>query len=252
MKAPPDTISLRLISGAKKLELLPSFKHLKSLWCFDINDDKLEFISRCQSIESLYIENLRTPNLGRLRNLINLKLLGIETCSKPTSLDAIAGLKSLSGLAITHFKNVHDLGPLAELSSLRALAVGGSMWTRMNVNSFKPLEGLRNLEFLSLTNIKALDESLRPLGELINLKRLDIANFYPMREFAWLSQKLKSTECSWFEPFVDLRLWQCQKCSRSTMLMLTGKRKSRLCKLCDAGALEDHVQNWTQVTRKVD
>lgn len=67
----------------------------------------------------------------------------------------------------------------------------------MRVSTLEPLEELRRLELLHLTNIKAEDESLRSLERLTNLRNLDLANFYPMREFARLSQRLQSTECTW-------------------------------------------------------
>src|SRR5205823_12591042 len=154
--------------------------------------------------EALYIENIKTETLGALKKLTNLRVLGVETCSRVASLAAFSDLQSLSGLAITHFKNVHNLDPLGNLRELRALADSGSMWTRMQVDTFRPLEQLENLELLHLTNIKTEDESLRPLAGLQNLKQLDIANFYPMSEFAWLSQRLRKTECMWFQPFNEV------------------------------------------------
>jgi Leucine-rich repeat (LRR) protein len=200
VKAPLDSTSIRLISGAQKFDKLPSYGALKALWCFDIDEKKLRSICECATLESLYVENVKTENLGCLDKLVNLKILGVESCSKATSLTAFHGLQSLSGLAITHFKNVHDLRPLANLRSLRALAVAGSMWTRMQVDTLKPLEELKGLELLHLTNIKAEDESLSPLAALQNLRQLDIANFYPMSEFARLSQRLRTTRCAWFQP----------------------------------------------------
>ena len=250
LKAPPDSAGIRLISGARNLEKLPSYKNLKTLWCFDIDGKKLGSISECPSLDSLYIENIKTENLGCLGRLPNLRILGVEGCSKVTSLEAFGELRSLSGLAITHFKNVHELGPLAELKSLRALAVAGSMWTRMQVDSFKPLEELRGLELLHLANIKAEDESLRPLALLQNLKQLDIANFYPMSEFAWLSEKLGTTECAWFRPYSDMKHMACKRCKRATMVMLTGKRKPTLCTQCDKKALDKHFRDWHDFTGK--
>jgi hypothetical protein len=249
-KAPLDTSSICLTSGAQQFEQLPAYKNLKALCCANVDTNKLASICDCTSLEALYIENIKTDNLGCLKALSQLKVLGLESCSKATSLEAFSELQSLSGLAITHFKNVHDLGPLAELGSLRALAVAGSMWTRMQVDSFKPLEGLSNLELLHLTNIKAEDESLRPLGALQNLKHLDIANFYPMAEFAWLSQKLATTACTWFQPYVEMKHMACKQCSRATMLLLTGKRKPALCSQCDKTALEKHVHDWNAIAAK--
>lgn len=251
MKAPLDTSRVRLISGAKHLEKLSAYTHLKALWCFDINESQLDSICACSTLESLYIENIKTENFDCLKNLSNLRILSIETCSKAASLEAFAELQSLSGLAITHFKNVHDLGPLAKLGSLRALAVAGSMWTRMHVHSFKPLEKLKNLEFLHLTNIKAEDEILRPFAALQGLRQLDIANFYPMSEFAWLSQRLRTTECTWFKPYIEMKHVECNKCRKTTMVMLTGKRKPTVCKLCNKQVLEKHIREWNGFTEKV-
>jgi hypothetical protein len=197
-----------------------------------------------------FTERLRIDNFGCLKKLTNLRVLGLESCSKITSLELFSEFQSLSGLAITHFKNIHDLRPLAELISLRALAVAGSMWTRMQVYSFGPLEGLKNLELLHLTNIKAEDESLRPLGSLRSLKRLDIANFYSMNEFAWLSQKLKATECTWLRPYSEMKHTECRKCGRATMVMLTGKRKPTLCSQCDKKALDKHLYEWNKIREK--
>lgn len=246
-KAPPQTSRIRLIPGARGFETLPSYKNLKALWCFQINEKKLRSISECTSLESLYMENIKTANLGYLKQLTNLRLLTVESCSKVTSFEVLGELQSLSGLAIIHFSNVHNLDPLTELGSLRALAVAGSMWTRMKVESFRPLDGLKNLELLHLTNIKASDESLRPLGGLRNLKYLDIANFYPMSEFAWLSQQLKTTECTWFRPYVEMTHAECKKCKNATMVLLTGKRKPTLCSRCNQKRLERHVLEWNEL-----
>src|SRR5262245_28017793 len=130
---PHDASSVRLISKTQNFETLSSHRELTALWCFDIDESKLRSICDCTSLESLYIDNIKTENLGCLRKLTNLKILGIESCSKVTSLELFSELQSLSGLAIIHFRNAHDLRPLARLKSLRALAVAGSMWTRMQV-----------------------------------------------------------------------------------------------------------------------
>lgn len=249
-KAPPDAVDLRLVSGARNIAKLPSFKNLKSLWCFDIDGAKLRSICDCASLESLYIDNVKTANISGLNKLANLGVLGLEACFKAVSLEDLSELKSLSGLAVIHFKNVRDLGPLAKLDSLRALAVAGSVWTRMRVASFDPLGQLGGLELLNLVNTKAEDESLRPLGGLRKLKRLDIANFYPTSEFAWLSRRLPTTECAWFRPFVEMKRSECKKCGRDAMVLLTGKRKPMLCRFCDKTALEKHVLEWNKLTRE--
>jgi len=242
-KAAADAVRIRLVSKAKHIDKLPTFPRLKSLWCFDIAAPQLESICRCVSIESLYIDNVKTEDLTGFTRLPELKVLGLERCSKVNSLVDLADLQSLEGLAITHFKNVHDLAPLSRLTNLRSLAVAGSMWTTMRVESLKPLERLTNLEFLHLTNIKASDRSLRPLGGLTKLKKLDIAGFYPTSEFAWLSRRLPSTECSWFKPYVEFEFSRCKNCD-GPKVMLTGKGTTTICVTCDKSRLEKHLREW--------
>ena len=55
------------------------------------------------------------------------------------------------------------------------------MWTKMQVDTLKPLEELKNLEYLPHANIKAENTSLSPLAMLQKLKQLDIANFFQCR-----------------------------------------------------------------------
>jgi len=241
---PVNASSVRLVSKSTHFKNIADYKSLKLLWCFDIDEHKLRFISSCTSLEYLYIDHLKTGNLNSLENLPNLKTLGIERCSKIHSLEFLREFTSLTGLAIVHFKNVDDLTPLSELKSLRMLAVEGSMWTRMRVQSFSPLGCLENLEFLSLGNTKALDESLKPLENLRNLRDLHLANFYPMQEFARLSQKLTNTKCNWLQPYSNVECFTCKKCQSNTMVMLTGKRKPLLCTQCDRKALPKHVEEW--------
>jgi hypothetical protein len=246
-----EATELRLVAGAKNLRRLATLTRLKALWCFDINDAALESICNCPSLESLFIENLKTGNVDRLNGLARLSTLSLDTCSKITSLEFLTKLPALRGLAIIHFKNVHDLNLLAEMLSLRFLAVAGGMWTRMKVASFAPLGRLRNLEFFHLINIQAEDESLEPLGALSHLKLLDIANFYPMSEFAQLSSRLPAAECNWFHPFVAVQKgMSCKTCRKHTMVMLAGKRRGILCADCDAATLDRHVRDWNEATTR--
>lgn len=242
--APSEVENVRLVAGARNIDALYMLSSLKTLWCFDVDAKSLSAISDCVQLEAIYLENVKTSDLSPLRKLRNMKILSLETCSKIESLTFLAEHRSLSSLAIIHFKNVHDLTPLAELESLRELVIAGSMWTRMQVDSFLPLKALTNLEFLHLTNIKAKDESLAPLHSLKKLKQLDIANFYPMSEFAILSSALSETNCAWLEPFFPIKYKNCKKCEGKTIVTLTGKRKPQLCENCDKKRLSKHVQDW--------
>lgn len=246
-RVPPTSDRIRLSSGARELEQIASLDRLQALWCATVDAAGLAQIARCQTLTALYVDRVRTGEFGCLGRLEKLEILGLENCSRATSLDALGDLGGLSGLALTHFSRVHDLGPLARLDRLRALAVTGSMSTRMEVASLAPLAGLGRLELLHLTNLKAADESLRPLGSLRNLARLEIANFYPTREFAWLARRLPTTACTWFQPWCELSHMACKRCHRMTLVMLTGKGKPTLCRACHRQAIARHLQAWNEL-----
>ena len=244
---PRNTTRLRLISKAVKFEKLVEFEDLSELWCFGIDHKKLEYISRCKSLRHLYLDyNLRTGDLTPLRNLPLLEVLRLDSCSKINSLDQVAELTQLTGLAIENFKNLHDITPLSALINLKELAIDGSIWTRMKLESLKPIANLEKLELLSLTNTKVADESLEPLQRLANLKELILANFYPVAEFAKLSAKLPHCDCQWFKPFITTTL-RCEKCGSNTRIMLSGKGTSMICGNCDAARLSRHVNEFQRV-----
>jgi Leucine-rich repeat (LRR) protein len=247
-EAPADAVSIRLKSGTKNIERLPSFTQLTALWCFDIGAAALDAICACRSLTALYVENIKTADLSALSRLTHLNVLGLERCSKVTSLTDLEQLGSLQQLGITHFKNVRNLEPLARLSQLRALAVGGSMWTAMDVASFQPLRELQDLEYLHLTNIKSRDGSLEPLARLPRLRKLEIANFYSVSEFARLARRLPLTECQWFKPYVEVGAIPCKKCGASSMVMPSGKGATMICRQCDSRRLEKHIREWDAAT----
>lgn len=225
------------------MEKLDQFSNLEALWCFGINRETLAYVCKCASLESLYVETLESDKIGCVSKLASLKVLSIDSCSKIGSLDELGDLRNLEGLAIMNFRNVREINPLSKLTNLRQLAVAGSIWTRMKIESLRPLSPLLNLKYLHLTSLKAEDESLRPLAELGQLEKLEIANFYPVEEFAWLSGRLKNTKCTWFRPYVEAP-FDCQKCGKDTTVMLTGKGKPSLCKECDRKRLERHVAEF--------
>jgi len=248
--ANPNTEALRLVSKAVGFDKLFELKQLSALWCFGIDQKKLNQISNCKSLTKLYLDyQLRFDDLGPLHKLSLLDVLRLDSCSRISSLEALEQLGQLTGLAIENFKNVHNITPLSKLTNLRELAVEGSIWTRMKINSLEPITSLTNLEYLSLSNLKVIDNSLAPLHDLKNLKQLLTANFYPSAEFARLAGKLPGCECQWFEPFVSTTL-HCDKCGMATRVILSGKGTSMLCSRCDAEKLQRHVDEFERIKKR--
>jgi molybdopterin-guanine dinucleotide biosynthesis protein A len=146
------------------------------------------------------------------------------------------------------YLNVQGDLPFIAPEDLEALAVAGSIWTRMTVDTLTPIGALKNLRYLNLTNLKARDESLEPLSDLQSLEALDLANFYPAAQFARLAAKLKNTHCTWFDAVIPLTGFKCRKCGRETVVMLTGKGKSPLCSRCDESRVKGHEEIFRSLT----
>ena len=243
---PRTATRIRLVSKATGFDCLHEFRNLEALWCFGIDQRKLKEIAKCGSLKSLYLDyNLRTSDLSVLKNLPLLEVLRLDSCSKFTSLEQLGEFKHLRGLAIENFKNVRDLKPLSNLVNLTELAVEGSIWTSMKIDSLAPIANLTQLKYLSCANLRVLDKSLQPLSDLTNLRHLGLSNFYPLEEFARLSTRLPHTTCQWFTPYIPSGL-TCEKCKATTRVMLSGKGITMLCPRCDEVRLQRHVAKFEQ------
>lgn len=247
----PDVERLRLVDKFNGYERLQHLPKLKALWCFGTDAKALDQISLCYGLEELHLDyRIKTGDFGALTNLSSLKVLTLNSCSPINSLNQISEFQNLEGLLIENFKNVHSIDPLSKLRKLKQLGVSGSIWTKMKIDTLTPLATLASLEYLDLTSLKVNDESLRPLEALTQMRELNIANYYPMQEFARLSGKLPNTHCTWFAPFIQTN-FQCEKCGRSSRVMLTGKGKPVLCRNCDAVRLKRHVEEFERARCEV-
>jgi hypothetical protein len=244
-----DADAIRLVAGATGLERLAGLPRLRRLWCFNVSHSGLEAIAAARSLERLYVETLATSDLALLGRLPRLSVLSIDSCTGAESLQDLSSLTSLTALSLVNFKRVRSLEPLRSLTGLRGLVVSGSMWTRMRVESLAPIGDLHALEHLDLTNLKVADDSLAPLAGLERLESLDCANFYPWAEFARLAGALPRTRCSWFDPFQPIDFESCRKCDRRTRVMPSGRGLARLCRTCDRGKLQRHVERFDAVRR---
>src|SRR5690349_11220325 len=102
---PSSTTRLRLVNKATGFERLCEFESLEVLWCFGIDQTKLEQISACSSLKELYCEYyLRIFDLSCLKRLQHLEVLRLDSCFKITSFEQLGEFTHLSGLGIENFK----------------------------------------------------------------------------------------------------------------------------------------------------
>ena len=171
----------------------------------DWNEDILPFMRKKQ-IKGLYFNHakgFRCQNFDFLYDLPELELLNIIyfPVDKLAPIESLRNLKSLS--ISCHWKDKLDLGGFENLvrsfvsygkgaesifgcSSLRYLYIDG-----FKLKSFKMLENLAKLEYLTIGNANFSDPEI--LGELTNLRKLVLLNCRNLDHLAGF-EKLKSLE----------------------------------------------------------
>lgn len=175
------------------------FNRLRRVWLHSVNQAFLEELADIPTIEQLFIKGTTAADLTPLHRFRQLRRLVINGGPKIQSMDWVVGLPSLEALAIDTFTRVSRLDPVASLTSLTALGIEGSIWTRMRVSTLAPLSGLHRLRYLFLTNLTASDSSLRHLHSLSGLEVLQIGALFPDDELLRLRQALPRLRCDWFE-----------------------------------------------------
>ena len=178
---------------------LREFESLTELVIFCPNQDAITEVGHLQDLQFLYVDDTRATDMSPLTGCSALRHLTIKGATQATSLDWIRDLPQLDSLLIENFKKITDISPIAAMTSLRALGVEGSMWTRQKVDSFIPLSGLEELEALFITNCKPTTDSLMPLYSLHNLRYLEAPAFYTEDEFSCLEKAIPQLKCSWFD-----------------------------------------------------
>jgi hypothetical protein len=173
---------------------------LRSLWAHAVDADFLGEIAQLRELRDLHLSRVTAPDLAPLAQLQRLERLTVMDATRVTDLDWLPATAPLTVLGLENLKRVDDLAPLARFTGLRALAVEGSLWTTMRVRSLEPLARLTQLQHLFLTNLRAADQSLRPLHGLRGLRELQSARFFPRAEFEALQRANPSLHCRWFDP----------------------------------------------------
>ncbi|MBI3875631.1 MAG: hypothetical protein HY300_06660 [Verrucomicrobia bacterium] len=196
---PPDANELRFRRNGSSHRGVHRFRELRRLWLYSVNQEFLEELADVPTVEHLFIDGITATDLTPLRKLRRLRRLVLIGGSKIQSMDWVVELPPLETLAIENFKRLSHLDALEALTSLSALGVEGSMWTRMRVASLGPLSCLHGLRSLFLTNLIASDRSLEHLHSLAGLEVLQIGALFPDEELVRLRQALPKLRCAWFD-----------------------------------------------------
>ena len=231
---------------------LPEFQSIRwlSIWSH-VTQPLFDAACQMRNLECLQIKWSNVKKLDAIENMTALRYLHIGSSTKVESIQPLASLSGLRLLELENFKAVTDFSPLLSLTGLASLVITGSMWTRQDVGSLATYAQMTWLKSLAIDTTHV--ESLRPLANLKNLEFLDTGGKLPMEEYAWLAAKLPNTTCRWFEPYIDVAssgFSPCRKCNNKAAVILTGKRGSLLCGVCDKGKLQKQRDAFAAIKQR--
>ena len=242
----PETEKKKVIAQwVKALPLLSDITHLR-VWSH-VTQPLFDAICELGNLEVLQLKWSNIRRLDAIRNLRALKALSIGSSTRIESISPLTELQALEVLELENLKLVTDFSPLVDIRSLRDLSVTGSMWSRQAIASLEPFAQMTWLSSLCVDTSSV--KSIRALAALTSLKSLGLGGRLPYEEYAWLSAKLPNTECTWFQPYLDLSdsgHSSCKSCGANSMVMVTGKGKPVLCRHCDEARLAKHVELFEQ------
>ena len=97
-------------------------------------------------------------------------------------------MHSFAWLGLERVMRVKSLDAIAKLTDLVGLTVEGSMWTTQIVETLAPVGKLLNLRYLSIANLRSTDRTLAPLFSLRRLESFHAAKWWDPCELAELER----------------------------------------------------------------
>lgn len=169
----------------------PCLDSVQILWLNSkVNQELFEAVCKMKNLIGLNIKWSAIKSIDSIQGLKDLRYLNFGGSSQVESIDCLGDMKDLVWLEIDNLKKITDISPISKLSRLRGLSLEGSMWTTQIVDSLAPIGQLTNLEYLSIANLKAKNKTLMPLFNLMKLKTLHLAKWWPKGEISTLKREL--------------------------------------------------------------
>lgn len=189
---------------------LPNLNAVEYLWFTSrVSQEMFEVACQMENLKGLFIKWSGIKNIDSIVKLKHLKHLHIGSSSQIENIKVFININSLETLELENIKKVQDFSDLAGMTNLVELGIDGGMWQAQKIQSLKPIENLVNLKRLSLTNTQILDGSFDPILKLKNLVGFYCSWNNPVSEFEKLKTlpnlKYGNIETSWEEEKRRLR-----------------------------------------------
>jgi len=175
---PDEYVDFRKLSSLKKCSLgyprnidtLFDLETLQSLWLDELKLKDYSRLKNLTDLRELYIGNSPIPTLDVLSEMLALERLSLVNCRKISDFSPISLFKRLKYLDLRGCSKLESIDFVSQLKKLEHLVLGHSG----SIRSIKPLSNCLSLKIAALPNI--IDGDLSSLEDLSNLNTLFIQN----------------------------------------------------------------------------
>jgi hypothetical protein len=167
--------------------------NLEELTLHEPSPEQLQSVGDLHSVKRLRITHARPKSLDFISSMTAIEELVLEYVSGFNDLAPLQCLKHLRALHLENLRRVSNFGGLAGVSSLRYLAIYGTLDWKQPIDDFEFLRGLPQLEVLAFWQMisRAPYPAMMPALSLRRLKTLRLPGSYlATEEYALLEEGL--------------------------------------------------------------
>jgi Leucine-rich repeat (LRR) protein len=170
---------------------LEQLDNVKYIWTYHkLNQTTFESICRMKNLKGINIKWSSIKDLECLKDKTEIEHLNLGSSTSIGSIKPICELPKLITLESENLKKVSDWKYVANLKQLEGLGINGGMYERLKLKSIDFISELINLKYLYFMSTKILDNSLKPIEGLKELKNLRLTQEWSEEEFIQLRNKL--------------------------------------------------------------
>lgn len=231
------------VTSKEQIDTIQKYPNAKSLMISGLNQDSFEYLIKRYGEQFKAIsfwKNKLVCDLSPLGDLSNLEYIHYFFNQKATGLWDMKNNESLRGLALYDFSKLHTIEKIATAPKLEYFAIGNRVWSKMVIESLKPLVHSSVLHFAWWGN-KILDNDYMCLAQS-NIKEIDMSiKQFKMEELAKIVASIPDLKGKITKPYTESCLiWQNEK----TTCYHLCKGKKSLLKGRDDGKLEKYLADF--------
>ena len=156
--------------------VLPTLETMEHLWFFSrVPQDLFNAACEVPRLKGLYVKWSGVKNIEAVTGARHLQAFHLGDSAQLQAIDCLSSMSRLRWLGLGNIKRISRLDPIGKLTGLEGLALDGSVWTTQRVETLAPIGRLLGLKFLSISNLRAADRTLRPLFVLRKLEAFQAA-----------------------------------------------------------------------------